>query len=113
MKRRELCVIGGYLVIGVDYPQLSSVLVRMLVEAENEQHTAQRPDVCLSVDAVVVVEIEHLWRPVARRRLLGDLVLDEAPLVHRPRVVRLVDSGGGAAKVAQFDLIVARDQVVL
>lgn len=85
----------------------------MLVEAQDEEDTAERPDVRLRVDAVVVVQVEHLWRSVARRRLLGDLVLDQTALVDRPRVVGLVDRGRGAAKVAQLDLVVGRDQVVL
>ena len=109
----EVAVVGRYLIFAVDDAELGRVLERMLVEAEHKQDTAERPHVHLCVDAIVAVQVEHLGRAIHRRRVLGHLVLDETPLVGRPRVVRREHLGRRAAEVAQLNLVVLRYEEVL
>ena len=55
----------------------------MLVEAKGKQNAAKRPDVDLCVDAIVEVpQVKRLGGAIhRRRRVLGQLVLDETILV--------------------------------
>lgn len=109
----ELAVVGGQHKFAVDDAQLGAVLERMSIETEQVEHAPERPDVDARVYALIAVQVEHLGRPIHGRGLFGDLVLDQIALVRRPRVVRLEDVRGGAAEVAQLDLVVRRHQEVL
>ena len=72
----EVLVLGVSLwdgVVAVDDAQLGRILERVSVVAEQVEHAAQRPDVGLRVDPVVVPRVQHLGRPVHGRRVLGHL----------------------------------------
>ena len=63
--------VGGWdLVICIKDTELGRILKRMHLKAELEEETAQGPDVCLFIDWLVAVEINHLrgsvhWSSVA------------------------------------------------
>ena len=73
MEVLVLCVALRDGVVAVDDAQLGRVFERVSVVAEQVEHTAQRPDVGLRVDPVVVPRIQHLGRPVHRRCVLRHL----------------------------------------
>ena len=54
------------------------------------------------IDGVVGPRVQHLRRPVHGGAVLGQLVLQERPLVHAPVLVRVVLLGRGRAKVTQL-----------
>ena len=113
MKLDEILVRARYLIFSVYNTQLGRVLERMLIVAEHIKHTPESPHVDMGVNFVIIVQIEHFGRSVHGRGLFSELFFEQITLVDRPRVVRMIDSGGSAAKIAQLYLVVARYEEVL
>ncbi len=59
MKHGKGSVFLRYLIVGIDDPQLPRVLKGVRPEAEHIEEAPQGPDVCLLVDQLVTVEVDH------------------------------------------------------